>query len=439
MKGLVALFFVALLGTGSPQVLEGCFDPPGDGPLADIIVDGLEAARPIMSEGVPELGIPPLDPFGPIPLIEFHIDVPQLRMDGYVDQTLVKNLAQYIICSVNVSLGITQKFAFEFRLDNFRMEGKYAVDGLIASLFPVFGDGDFSLDTYTTGFSGGAKISYNVLTDHASIKDLTFDIFFQSLNLELECILGCGDMADLINSVTDDIAPAIFDAVWGVLQPALAHALETAINEILKDINISDIISPPSEAPNTRDLGNANEFVDLVMNLMSDAVVAAGLDPAPLPDASLDLGLGIADLYEGQLGGLSTMYRSGTCTLDKVASWVFLYANLAVDNLQIYYRANVTSGSTSLATIGGTVEVISVYMVARQDIYGLITDIDQFVITDFGRINLDIDGLGVLGFLLEPLTEAVANLLRDDISNLLENEIKNLLQDILGETPWPAF
>lgn len=196
--------------------------------------------------------------------------------------------------------------------------------------------------------------------------------------------------------------------------------------------------SPPSPR-NTRDLGNANEFVDLVMNLMSDAVVAAGLDPAPLPDASLDFGLGTADLYEGQLGGLSTMYRSGTCTLDKVASWVFLYANLAVDNLQIYYRANVTSGSTSLATIGGTVEVISVYMVARQDIYGLITDIDQFVITDFGRINLDIDGLGVLGFLLEPLTEAVANLLRDDISNLLENEIKNLLQDILGETPWPAF
>lgn len=44
---------------------------------------------------------------------------------------------------------------------------------------------------------------------------------------------------------------------------------------------------------------------------------------------------GTADLYEGQLIGLSTMYRSGTCTLDKVASWVFLYANIAVDNMQV--------------------------------------------------------------------------------------------------------
>lgn len=64
-------------------------------------------------------------------------------MDGFVNQTAVMNLAQYIICSVNVSVGITQKFAFEFRLDNFHMEGVYAVDGLIASLFPVFGDGNF--------------------------------------------------------------------------------------------------------------------------------------------------------------------------------------------------------------------------------------------------------------------------------------------------------
>ncbi|XP_050733791.1 uncharacterized protein LOC127007152 [Eriocheir sinensis] len=243
MKGLVALFFVALLGTGSSEVLEGCFDPPGDGPLANLIVDGLEAARPIMSEGMPGLGIPPLDPFGPIPLINFHIDLPKLRMDGFVNNTLVKNLAQYIICSVNISVGITQKFAFEFRLDNFHIEGEYDVDGLVSSLFPVFGSGDYRLDTYAAGFSGGAKVSYNVLTDHASIKDLTFDISFKTLELELECILGCGEMSDLINSVASDIAPAIFDAVWGVLQPALAHALETAINEILKDINISDIIT----------------------------------------------------------------------------------------------------------------------------------------------------------------------------------------------------
>ena len=56
---------------------------------------------------------------------------------------MVRNLAQFIICSMNISIGISQKFAVEFHLDNFHMDGVYNVDGLIASLFPVFGTGNF--------------------------------------------------------------------------------------------------------------------------------------------------------------------------------------------------------------------------------------------------------------------------------------------------------
>lgn len=55
------------------------------------------------------------------------------------------------------------------------------------------------------------------------------------------------------------------------------------------------------------------------------------------------------------------------------------------------------------------------------------------------RIDVDIDGLGLLGFMLEPLTEGVMNLVRDQITTIFETEVKDLLQDILGETPWPAL
>lgn len=63
--------------------------------------------------------------------------------------------------------------------------------------------------------------------------------------------------------------------------------------------------------------------------------------------------------------------------------------------------------------------------------------IDNFITNR--KIDITIDGLGVLGFLLEPLTQAVVNLLREDIANLLETQIKDLLQTVLGETPWPAL
>nr|QDP16283.1 juvenile hormone binding protein 5 [Scylla paramamosain] len=441
MKFLLPLFLAGLLGATNSQVHEGCIDPPGNGEIADLVVMAIEAARPLLETGIPSLGIPPIDPFGPIPPVNFHIDVSGLRMDGTVSETQVRNLAQFFICSLNISVGISQKFAVEFRLDNFHMDGMYDVDGLIAGLFPVFGDGGFTLDTYDTGFSGGAKVSYNVFTDHITLKDLTFDVFFKDLKMEMECINGCGDMSDLINGVVSQIGPAIFEAVWNAIEPPLASLIQDGINYILKNISISDVINPDQlDKLHPMDLGNANDFVDSIMGAVNNAIVVADLDPALLPETSLNLGVGEAVLYEGQVEGLSKMYRGGTCTLDKVASWVFLYANLADENLQVHYQANVTSGSTtSVATIGASVKIVEAYLVARKDTFGLTTDIDQFVVTEFGRIDVDIDGLGLLGFMLEPLTEGVMNLVRDEITNILETEVKDLLQDILGETPWPAL
>lgn len=65
-------------------------------------------------------------------------------MEGNVNDTVVRNLAQFVICQVNVSVGITQKFAIEFRLDNFHVDGLYDIDGLAVSLFPIFGHGNYT-------------------------------------------------------------------------------------------------------------------------------------------------------------------------------------------------------------------------------------------------------------------------------------------------------
>ena len=41
------------------------------------------------------------------------------------------------------------------------------------------------LDTYTSGFAGYAKVTYNVLHDTISIKDLALDVFFEELEVFL--------------------------------------------------------------------------------------------------------------------------------------------------------------------------------------------------------------------------------------------------------------
>lgn len=438
MAALIPFLLVTLASSALGQVPEGCIDPPGNNAVADIIVQALEAARPMLVTGIPALGIPPLDPFGPLPKIPFRVDTSGLWLEGMVNDTYVRNIAEFVTCSVNLTFGIAQKFDSEFRLQNFHMDGFYDVDGLALSLFPIFGNGGYRIDVYDSGFSGGAKINYNPLTDHASLKDLSLDIFFASLELEMECILGCGDMSDLINGAASEIAPVMFNAIWDYISPILSGALQDGINDILKNISISDIITP--EERRQLELGNANDYLDLVMANLGPLMEAGGLDPAPLPAANLDFGMGVADLYNGQLTGLSTLHRDGTCTLDRVADWLFLYANVAVENLGVHYTGRVvSSGKTVVVEVDATVSSVALYFVARADVYSLQADMDQFIISEFGKIDVRIDGLGPLDYLVSPLAEAVANLVRDDVSELLETKVKQAIQDALNETPWSMF
>lgn len=78
----------------------------------------------------------------PTPLLRHHT-IWCRRLEGMVNETYVRNLAQFVTCSVNLTFGLAQKFDIEFRLDNFHMDGFYDVDGLALSLFPIFGNGGF--------------------------------------------------------------------------------------------------------------------------------------------------------------------------------------------------------------------------------------------------------------------------------------------------------
>lgn len=60
-----------------------------------------------------------------------------------MNDTQVMKLSQYIICQVNLTIGLTQKFGIDLRLENLHVQGYYNVDGIALSLFPVFGHGNY--------------------------------------------------------------------------------------------------------------------------------------------------------------------------------------------------------------------------------------------------------------------------------------------------------
>ncbi|CAL4236304.1 unnamed protein product, partial [Meganyctiphanes norvegica] len=126
---LCALLIIFLSSSQVADVVArdhgSCIDPPWNNAVAQVIVNGLESARGLLVNGLPDLGIPPLDPLGPLPRIPFSIDTALMWMEGDVNDTMLAGLAEFVVCSLNVSIGLTEKFDMDMRLASMVLNGKY--------------------------------------------------------------------------------------------------------------------------------------------------------------------------------------------------------------------------------------------------------------------------------------------------------------------------
>jgi len=199
-----------------------CLDPPGNNALANSVATQIENLRPVIPE-----------PVGPLPEISFSVANEALVLNGTVSDTTLHNIADFVLCRLDISLGLSQKFDMLIELDDIKLDGFYDIDGEAVSLFPIFGTGNYSLDMYNAGFEVSGAVSLNVLQGNFVVKNLELNLFYDSIEIFLECILGCGNMADFVNSHLSDLATAIVQAVWDHVSPIISSKLEDIINGVL--------------------------------------------------------------------------------------------------------------------------------------------------------------------------------------------------------------
>jgi len=219
---LVAVVAVAARVVAAADGNTPCLDPPGNSILANQVADQIEKLRPMIPE-----------PVGPLPPINFDVNTEALRLNGTVTDTSLHNIADFILCRLNVSVGLSQKFDILIKLDDIKLDGFYDIDGLAVSLFPIFGTGNYSLDMFNAGFEAKGAVSLNIFSGTFVVKDLELNLFYDSIEIFMECILGCGNMADFVNDHLSDIATAIVQAVWDHLAPSISAKLEEIINAVL--------------------------------------------------------------------------------------------------------------------------------------------------------------------------------------------------------------
>jgi len=189
--------------------------------------------------------------------------------------------------------------------------------------------------------------------------------------------------------------------------------------------------------------GWTDDYIDMILGYLQGVVSDQGLDPASLPDVEVsfkDTVLGVtfhgsAKVYNGQFSGLSTVHRSGNTDFTLDGNKLELMASLGINDASAHYDAKAEFMGVSVgASATVKINAIDIYFVADMALEsGASLQLSNFQITNIGHIDIDIDGLGPLDWILEQVVDALGNSIRGWLGDLIEGPIKDLLQNLLDQ------
>ncbi|KAL5278517.1 hypothetical protein ACFFRR_003257 [Megaselia abdita] len=139
---VLTLYFIAIKADNDikanplPSFVQSCQRSSVN--LNDCVQDSIESLIPMLSKGIPELFIPPLDPLH-IPEVTLEENSGAVVFSSSYKNISVKGLSRFGISSVEVNPKIPE-FRFKFYFPEIQIKANYSVTGKIM-LMPLQGDG----------------------------------------------------------------------------------------------------------------------------------------------------------------------------------------------------------------------------------------------------------------------------------------------------------
>jgi len=200
----------------------------------------LENLRDQMPEGIPELGIPPLDPLS-VPGIEIpHIDEDLIKADIEINNLVITGISTFNIETVHLDLerlGLT----LDLLIPDLRGDAEYFLDGTILGLLPLYGEGAMFLELFNLNMSAVANVMINV-EGFVEITTMELGADFTEIKIHLDDLLGGGEFGESINNMLNLLGGFIWEQVKGFLFPLLNDVLVDVLNDALHGCNIADLI-----------------------------------------------------------------------------------------------------------------------------------------------------------------------------------------------------
>ena len=178
-----------------------------------------------MSDGIPNLGIPPLDP---LVIDDFYLAEDSHLVKCRVDfeSVVVTGLSGIKILSVDYEeSGL--KVTIYASVKELKAIGSYNLDGKALVFIPLEGDGDAIVEAEEA--SVVISISVPSRDDLNPNIEVSFDV--GSLKVYFEDLLGGEGLGDVLNQVLNIFGKKIFEIAESSISKEVKYALEKLINE----------------------------------------------------------------------------------------------------------------------------------------------------------------------------------------------------------------
>ncbi|KAK9504310.1 hypothetical protein O3M35_010675 [Rhynocoris fuscipes] len=236
---LSVIFVVNVHSKKIPEYIHVCHQSDPD--LNACIKNSIEDLRPELKKGVPELGVPSIEPL----IIEELIATQGTGLTVTTKDIKAYGGGNFTIKNLHVDI-VNHKYDFVLGFDHLRLEGKYDVDGKIIMIM-IKGTGDMEADVYNV--EGAVTMASEEI-----VKDGIRQIRFTEMSVDAKVGNGKILLSNLFGGdklIGDTINAAInlnFQYFVNELKPIISDTIKTFIlksaNNIVDGLSYDELLPP---------------------------------------------------------------------------------------------------------------------------------------------------------------------------------------------------
>lgn len=148
-------------------------------------------------------------------------------------------MSQFEVQTVNANLD-TFFLRLVLNLPSVRAKGNYTLDGKLLKIFPLNGNGSFSINLTNADISGHGNLIPQDGT--LQMKTLDLDLKWKTLEVYLENFLGGGRFSQVLQRILPNVGKKMFDNFKTDIQKNLNSMLIRNLNQMFKKPEVKKIV-----------------------------------------------------------------------------------------------------------------------------------------------------------------------------------------------------